>query len=1313
MLNRRILSILVGLAVPTVAVALLLSTLRTRIVHASPTTYYVAPGGDCNGASPCYDAIQGAVDAASANDEVRVAGGTYTATGAQVVTLGKTITLSGGYSTSDWITAYPITRPTVIDAENVSGRRGLLINSAGVAVTGFAIENGNFSSAGGGIRVDAGSVTLIAIDVRDNSSGGSGGGLYVSNGTVWIYRSTLRRNTAGGDGGAIAMAGAGTSLFGDNVVVADNSSTNAAVYLPAGSTMAGRFWTLVNNGQVAVLAADPPPTPTPTSTSTQSPTPTQTKTPRPTNTPCDCQVANGGGSVDHSNNLESNAAAQRRAMQNVAVTTPMPGAGNNSANCSSCAVSASASTAIVFQDTIVASHTVAGFQGANLSADHVLFFNNASACSSGAVCSNNLSGDPKFINTVGQDYHIGPGSAAVDVGIDIGVSTDLDGNPRPMRLGFDVGAYEQPDLPVAGFTTSSPDWVGNAIVFTNTTVVSGSVTYLWNFGDGAIASFESPAHIYASVGVYTVALTSTNTAGSSTLTGTVTILGADFSSSAPNWLGQATIFTNTSATNGPATYDWDFGDGNFSSEMNPTHSYGLPGLINVVLTMTASGNTSVLTHAVTIYGPPSASFSVNPGWKNIPAPFTNTTIGNPLGDPSITYLWDFGDNQSSVLPNPSHAYANSGHFTATLTATNPAGYDSISQTVLVYTAPTAAFTDSSPDWLGQISQFTNTTIGPMPISYLWAFGDGVTSTVASPTHIYADHGAYSVVLTASNLSGISIVSATHIITAPVVRMLANVSDISEGAGQATVTATLNVASEVTVTVAYSTSDGTARSGSDYQTASGTLSFAPGQLQQSMTVTIINDALHELTETLNINLNNPVNASLGAPNSTALQIVDDDPPPSVRFSQADYSANEWAPAKTITVTLNSMSGVTATVDYATADLSASAGADYTAISGTLVFLPGETAKLISVPLIDDMAHDPGEALLIRLSHPTELTLASPATATLTLIDNDPLVCPADSGQIIPVATTAGTLQLTFYGVSQCGVVSARSSLPPGGLPAGFTPLPTAFDVQVGSLQFAMATVQVPYAASAVATAGIPEGSLRLLHLADGIWKDQTLALDEPGKTITAITDTFSPFVVGAYQIAPCSISINNGAIFTGHLDVNLFSDTAGAAQILASNDGGFTGAVWLTYGTTVPWRLSDAGQRIATLIVYARLQDVNQVLLCNGQTLIDDIIYDPLPPTVSAVVSQLRTGAPDATLVTLTINALDQPGGSGVAEMQVSTNSTFTGAVWRPYATTVQVANPSGPWIYVRARDAVGNVSASVAVLVPGQGVSLYLPAVMR
>lgn len=338
-----------------------------------------------------------------------------------------------------------------------------------------------------------------------------------------------------------------------------------------------------------------------------------------------------------------------------------------------------------------------------------------------------------------------------------------------MRSGYDIGADEQPPAPVASFTHSAPDWEGQTVTFTNTTVVSGATSYLWAFGDGATTSAISPTHTYTSSGTYAVALTVTNYGGSSVATDTVTIYGAAFDSSTPDWLAETTTFTNTTLVTGTVTYQWAFGDGGISDLENPSYSYANPGLYTVILTATNDAATDVVTGTVTVFSAPVADFACNPtsGVCPLTVAFTDTTTTTPLGDPTVTHLWWFGDGTTSTLSNPTYTYTVPGAYTVALAAGNAAGSDILthSHAITVYTPVQADFDASPTRGVAPLAVvFTNTSTGEY-ISSLWDFGDAITSTLSSPTHPYVEAGSYTVALTIDGPGGSDTETKPHYIRA--------------------------------------------------------------------------------------------------------------------------------------------------------------------------------------------------------------------------------------------------------------------------------------------------------------------------------------------------------------------------------------------------------------------------------------------------------------------------------------------------------------------------------------------------------------------
>jgi hypothetical protein len=110
-------------------------------------------------------------------------------------------------------------------------------------------------------------------------------------------------------------------------------------------------------------------------------------------------------------------------------------------------------------------------------------------------------------------------------------------------------------------------------------------------------------------------------------------------------------------------------------------------------------------------------------------------------------------------------------------------------------------------------------------------------------------------------------------------------------------------------------------------------------------------------------------------------------PAVSFAQPAVTVDEAVGSALLTVTLDMASAITVTVDYASSDLSATAGSDYTAVSGTLTFAPGVTSQTISVPILDDIAFEAHETLAVSLSNPAGLSMGYPGVMHVSIVSDD--------------------------------------------------------------------------------------------------------------------------------------------------------------------------------------------------------------------------------------------------------------------------------------------------------------------------------------
>ena len=158
-----------------------------------------------------------------------------------------------------------------------------------------------------------------------------------------------------------------------------------------------------------------------------------------------------------------------------------------------------------------------------------------------------------------------------------------------------------------------------------------------------------------------------------------------------------------------------------------------------------------------------------------------------------------------------------------------------------------------------------------------------------------------------------------------------------------------------MTVDYATSDGTATAGKDYTAEAGTLTFAAGETSKTVSMPIIDDEKDDDGETLT--LSDASGAAIADAAATGT-IADAEPAlPGQSVSDVEASEEDDA-ALSFAVTLDPAATGRVTVDYATADWTATAGSDYTTTSGTLTFAAGERSKTVSVPITDDSLEDGG-------------------------------------------------------------------------------------------------------------------------------------------------------------------------------------------------------------------------------------------------------------------------------------------------------------------------------------------------------------------
>jgi len=291
---------------------------------------------------------------------------------------------------------------------------------------------------------------------------------------------------------------------------------------------------------------------------------------------------------------------------------------------------------------------------------------------------------------------------------------------------------------------------------------TGSVlAHLWDFGDGATSTLTNPQHIYNTTGTFTVTLTVTGSVASNTRTKPAYITVnepppvAGFTASPTSGIHPlAVVFTDTS-TGLVDTWLWSFGDEVTSTLSSPTHTYTTKGTYTVTLTVSGPGGSDTLTctNYITVYTPVQAGFIGSPtsGVAPLEVAFTNQSTGDYTAS-----LWNFGDGITDTLENPMHTYPAAGVYTITLAVSGLGGTDTLTRTNYITVTeppPVAGFTASPTSGQPPLTvQFTDQSSGVIN-SWSWAFGDGLTSTLQSPTHTYTLTGTFAVSLTVSGPGG--------------------------------------------------------------------------------------------------------------------------------------------------------------------------------------------------------------------------------------------------------------------------------------------------------------------------------------------------------------------------------------------------------------------------------------------------------------------------------------------------------------------------------------------------------------------------------
>jgi gliding motility-associated-like protein len=343
------------------------------------------------------------------------------------------------------------------------------------------------------------------------------------------------------------------------------------------------------------------------------------------------------------------------------------------------------------------------------------------------------------------------------------VVTDITGCTDTSRAEI-ISLYPQP-IALFSINNSAQCLVGNNFIFTNTSSISsGSLNFLWDFGDGNTSTGIDASHSYTAAGTYNVKLVATSNNGcKDSTTQSITVYpkpipGFTINNAAQCINGNNFIFTNTSTiSNGTLNFLWHFGDGNTAPGTNASHTYLIAGTFNVTLVATSNnGCKDSTTQTISVFPKPTVSFTINSANQCITGnsySFTNTSI---ISTGTMNFIWYFGDGNTASSLHAIHSYATTGSFNVKLVATSNNGcIDSVMQPVTVSIGPASGFTtnDTTQCFQGNSFLFTNTTVPAGLMSYLWHFGDGNTSVSTNPVYSYSVAGTFNIKLVATSDNG--------------------------------------------------------------------------------------------------------------------------------------------------------------------------------------------------------------------------------------------------------------------------------------------------------------------------------------------------------------------------------------------------------------------------------------------------------------------------------------------------------------------------------------------------------------------------------
>ncbi|MDA1191504.1 MAG: Ig-like domain-containing protein, partial [Candidatus Poribacteria bacterium] len=491
-------------------------------------------------------------------------------------------------------------------------------------------------------------------------------------------------------------------------------------------------------------------------------------------------------------------------------------------------------------------------------------------------------------------------------------------------------------------------------------------------------------------------------------------------------------------------------------------------------------------------------------------------------------------------------------------------------------------------------------------------------------------------------------------------------------GVMTFTLALSAVSAKTVTVQYATANGVAAAGSDYTAASGTATIPAGSLTTTISVTTTSDTVDETNETFVVNLSNATNTTISGGQATGT-IIDDDGPTIFIDDATVTERNSGTTLAAFVVHLSAASPQTITVQYATADGSATAGSDYTAKSGALTFAAGTTSQSVTVSVIGDTTTESDETFFLNLTNPTNATNAD-AQAVGTIANDDSFSASINSATVTEGSSgaTTATLTVTLSGESN-GAISVAYSTADDSATAG-----SDYTATSGTLTFATGevtkTISVPVTPDTVDEAD----ETFVVNLTN----PTNVTLTNTQGTVTITDDDGSSISVADISLAEGD-SGTTGAVFT--VALSAASAQRVTVNYATANGAATSGSDYVAVGGTLAFETGELSKSVTVPVIGDTTTEGDEtftLVLSNttNATIATPsaqatIREDDAPPTLTGTteltVISGRSGAvaltvtdPDTTAFTFAVSR--QPSGGAVEidttrrSVIYTANATYTG-----------------------------------------------------